>query len=106
MNSVTFDTLKFVETLTAGGVKADEAKAIATAYRDATSDQQLATKDDLKAGLGEVRAEIAEVKTDVDSRFVRMETKMAEMKYDLLKWIIGLALAQFAALISLTLKIH
>ena len=124
MGAITFDTLKFVETLTGGGLAEREAKAIATAYCDAASDQQLVTKSDLKAGLdelraelkadiAEVRAEIAEVKTDMDARFAgleprfaNIETKIAEMKFDLVKWIIGLGLAQIAVFVSLTLKAH
>ncbi|MDR0481289.1 MAG: CCDC90 family protein [Gallionellaceae bacterium] len=132
MGAVAFDTLKFVETLTSGGVKEDEAKAIATAYRDASGEQQLVTKNDLKTGLDEVRAEIAgvraelkaeiaEVKTELKAEIaeVRAELKseiasvkselkenIADVKHDLLKWIIGLALAQFAVLVGLTLKIH
>ena len=92
MGTVAFDTLKLVETLTSGGVKEGEAKAIATACRDASGEQQLVTKSDLKTGLDEVRTEL--------------KTEIASVKHDLLKWIIGLALAQFAVLVGLTLKIH
>ena len=34
-----------------------------------------------------------------------LKTKLAELKYDLLKWIIGLALGQFAVLVSILLKL-
>jgi len=34
-----------------------------------------------------------------------MQMALAEMKYDLLKWIIGLALAQFTVLIGILLKL-
>lgn len=34
----------------------------------------------------------------------RLEGKLAEMKFDLLKWIVGLALAQFGVLIGILLK--
>ena len=110
MGAVAFDTLKFVETLTSGGVKEGEAKAIATAYRDASGEQQLVTKSDLKAGLDEVRAEIAEVRAELKAEITDVKSELKEniagVKHDLLKWIIGLALAQFAVLVGLTLKIH
>jgi len=52
----------------------------------------------IKDATGE--AEIA-TKRDVD----RLEGKIAEMKFDLLKWIVGLSLAQFGVLIGILLKL-
>jgi len=80
MSTITFDTLKFVETLKKSGFDDEKAKGIAVAYQEASSDQQLVTKDHL-------------------------EIKLAEMKYDLLKWIIGLALGQVAILVGILLKL-
>lgn len=47
MSTVTFDTLKFVETLKQSGFDDEKAKGIAKAYRDAADDQGLVTKKDL-----------------------------------------------------------
>ena len=80
MSTVTFDTLKFVETLKKSGFDDEKAKGIATAYQEASDDQEVVTKEYL-------------------------EIKLVEMKYDLLKWIIGLALGQFAVLIGILLKL-
>jgi hypothetical protein len=80
MSHITFDTLKFVETLKDCGFEEKQAKGIAAAYQNASEDQELVTKQDMKMEL-------------------------AEMKYDLLKWIIGLALAQFTVLIGILLKL-
>jgi hypothetical protein len=80
MSHITFDTLKFVETLKESGIDDKQAKAIATAYQNASDDQESVTKQDMQIAL-------------------------AEMKYDLLKWIIGLALAQFTVLIGILLKL-
>ena len=80
MSHITFDTLKFVETLKEAGMEEKQAKAISTAYKNASEDQELVTKQDMSMAL-------------------------AEMKYDLLKWIIGLALAQFTVLIGILLKL-
>ena len=80
MSTVTFDTLKFVETLKKSGFDDAKAKGIAVAYQDANEDQEIVTKDVL-------------------------EMKLIEMKYDLLKWIIGLALGQFAILIGILMKL-
>ncbi|MDO8207410.1 MAG: hypothetical protein Q7T38_06270 [Gallionella sp.] len=51
MSTVTFDTLKFVKTLEASGIENNQAEAIATAYRDASNDQELVTKKDLQIEL-------------------------------------------------------
>ncbi|MCX7192381.1 MAG: DUF1640 domain-containing protein [Proteobacteria bacterium] len=55
MSTVTFDTLKFVKTLEASGIKSLEAEAIATAYRDASNDQELVTKKDLQIELAPIK---------------------------------------------------
>lgn len=79
MTTITFDTLKFVKKLEAAGIKSTEAEAIAEAQNEAFGEMikisELATKSDLMA-----------------------------MKFDLLKWIVGLALAQVGLLISIILR--
>jgi hypothetical protein len=80
MSHITFDTLKFVETLKEFGIEEKQAKGIATAYQNASDDQELATKQDMQMAL-------------------------TEIKYDLLKWMIGLDLAQFGVLIGILLKL-
>ena len=62
MSTVTFDTLKFVKTLEAGGIDAKQAEAIAAAYRDAANDQELVTKEGLKL---ELQTELAPIKTEL-----------------------------------------
>ena len=82
MSTITFDTLKFTKTLERAGVPAAQAEAIAEAFKDASGEAEVATKRDVE----------------------RIEGKLAEMKFDLLKWIVGLALAQFGVLIGILLK--
>ena len=48
----------------------------------------------------ESEAEVA-TKRDVE----HLEVRIAEMKFDLLKWIVGMSLAQFSVLIGILLKI-
>ena len=81
MGTVAFDTLKFVEKLQESGFDAKQAKGITEAYSTVFSNQQLVTNPDLEA-------------------------RLAELKYDLLKWIVGLALAQFAMLVGLMMRMH
>jgi hypothetical protein len=55
MSTVTFDTLKFVKTLEASGIEAKQAEAIASAYRDASNDQELVTKKDLQIEIAPLK---------------------------------------------------
>lgn len=91
MTSVTFDTLKFAKKLEAAGMATREAEALAEAQNDAFADMvnmsELATKKDIALSDAALRKDLA------------------EMKYDLLKWIIGLSLAQFALMIGVLLRL-
>ena len=85
MTTVTFDTLKFV-TLKAAGVPENQAEAFSEAFKDAQSDTELATKYDLK------------------ELELRLEARINEVKYDMIKWIAGMLIAQaglVAALVRL-----
>ena len=55
MSTVTFDTLKFVKTLKENGFDEKQAEAIASAYRDASADQELVTKKDLQVELAPIK---------------------------------------------------
>ena len=62
MSAVTFDTLKFVKTLEASGINEKQAEAIAAAYRDASVDQELVTKQDLQLELVPLKSDLHVVK--------------------------------------------
>lgn len=81
MSTVTFDTLKFVEILKKSGFDEEKAIGIANAYQSASDDRELVTKQDL-------------------------QIQLTEMKFEMLKWIIGLALAQFSVLIGILIKLQ
>lgn len=76
MSAVTFDTLKFVKTLEASGIDDKQAEAIATAYRDASVDQELVTKMDLQLELAPIKSEL-----------------------HMMKWMMGLILGGVVALV-------
>ena len=57
MATITFDTLKFVEKLKAGGIPDEQAKAISEAFRDASGEADLVSKKDLQIELAPIRAE-------------------------------------------------
>jgi hypothetical protein len=62
MGTVTFDTLKFVKTLEASGIDEKQAEAIAAAYRDASTDQQVVSQKDLQLELAPIKADIQVLK--------------------------------------------
>jgi len=55
MATVTFDTLKFVQTLEGAGVDREQASAIAAAVRDSHDSADLVTKKDLEIALAPMR---------------------------------------------------
>ena len=85
MTAITFDTLKFVRTLKAAGVPENQAEAFSEAFKDAQSDAEIATKHDLK------------------ELELRLEAKINEVKFDMVKWIAGMLIAQ-AGLVAALVK--
>jgi phenylalanyl-tRNA synthetase alpha subunit len=83
---VPFDTLKFVETLEAGGFTHVQAKAAAQAFADATG-EELATKSDLASTRGELKAEItatrAELKAEIAAVKAELKTEIAAVRTEL-----------------------
>ena len=108
MATVTFDTLKFVKTLKEAGISEPQAEAFSTAVRESHEAADLATKGDiadlrhemkemetgLRHEIGDVRHEISDLRKDMD-------VKLVNLKFELLKWIIGLAIAQAGLIIGL-----
>ncbi|HNA28785.1 MAG TPA: hypothetical protein PLL19_09755 [Thiobacillaceae bacterium] len=76
MTTITFDTLKFANRLKAAGVPAQQAEAEAEALADALSSFDIATRTDL-----------------------------IELKTDIIKWIVGIALAQIGLLVGILFKL-
>jgi hypothetical protein len=83
MTTITFDTLKFVETLKAHGIPEEQAKGIAEAFREATGEADLATKGDLK-----------EMRLEIDTKFEKLFGELT-----LIKWMLGILVGGVIALI-------
>ena len=82
MSSITFDTIKFSEKLIVAGVPEAQAKAEAAALSEVLEVhiKDLVTKEHL-------------------------DYKLAEIKADLIKWVVSLALAQTALLVGILFKL-
>lgn len=87
MSTTTFDTHRFATRLKDAGLNEKQAEAMIDAFKELSDGTEIATKRDL-ALLG------AEIRRD-----------QSEMKYDLLKWIIGLALTQLAFLVGVMIRL-
>ena len=88
MGTLTFDTYAYVKRLKEAGFTESQAEAQATALADA-----------LKGGAADLAT-----KADLKELELRLDARLEAMKADLLKWVIGLFIAQvglFAALVKL-----
>jgi len=81
MTAVTFDTLKFVETLQDAGVDDRAAKAISTAVRDSHEAADWVTKADLR-----------EMELRMDAKFGEKFGGL-QAEINSIKWMIGVLLA-------------
>ncbi|RPH63540.1 MAG: DUF1640 domain-containing protein [Burkholderiales bacterium] len=101
MAAVTFDTLKFVETLRAAGLPEAQARAISLAVRDAQETAELITSRDLREATAAIRADVhslrAEIQSDMQSS--RSELRALEPRLTIrLGGIVVVALGAFTAL--------
>jgi len=87
MVTVTFDTLKFIEPLKEAGVPEPQAKAFSTAVRESHEAAELTAKADLRKLEINLCHEIKE--------------SASNLKFELLKWLVGLTVAQAGLLIGL-----
>jgi len=92
MATVTFDTLKFANQLKTAGVPAGHAEAEAKALSEVfeTNLSELATKADLR-----------EVEIKIEKTELALRQEMSNLKFELLKWFTGLAIAQAGLLVGL-----
>jgi hypothetical protein len=70
-----FDTLAVAQQLAAGGVARDQAEVIAHAIRQGAEQGDHVTSDQFKAGLAEVRTEIANLDTRLSAQIAELRTE-------------------------------
>ncbi len=94
MALATFDTLEFVDTLEKAGIPEPQARAISVAFRKAHESSDIATKRD-----------IDDLRKDMDIRFANVDAKIEKTKFDLLRWMVGLFIGNFAFLVGIFWKL-
>ena len=102
MIAITFDTLKFVETLKESGFNEPQAKGMAVAIQEVQKSNldELATKGDVR----EIKSDIKELEQSTKRDFKELEqsTKrdLAEQELRLIKWVVGSALASVGIIVT------
>lgn len=98
MASMKIDTLAFANKLKDGGVSSKHAEAHAEALA-LLIDKNLATKQDIL----ELNKDLTHEIKDLESR---TDTKLSDLKAEMLKWMIGMSVAQAAVIISVLKICH
>jgi flagellar biosynthesis/type III secretory pathway protein FliH len=88
-----FDTLAVAQQLAAGGVARDQAEVIAHAIRQGAEQGDHVTSDQFKAGLAELRTEIAALDTRVSTEIAGVRTEIANLETRLVRWMVGTVIA-------------
>ena len=83
MATITFDTHKFIRTLTESGFDEKQAEGIAEAFKNASGEAELATKRDIER---------------LEAKIDRVETRLVG-ELTLVKWMMGLILGGVVALV-------
>ena len=110
--AVAFDTLKLARKLEAAGFEQKQAADTAEALAEAMATAELATKADIRETELRLEAKITAVEGRLEARIIavegkicesefRLEAKLGEVKADILKWVVGLLLAQAAVIATL-----
>lgn len=93
MSTITFDTYRFIQTLQEAGFDQKQAVAVANAFKDASGEAEFATEDD-----------IALVRQDIRELELRLKAEISDIKFDMVKWMAGMLLAQ-AGLVAALVKL-
>jgi len=113
MATVTFDALKFVETLESTGIDRKHAEAFAKAVRnsqeDALIDFAKTAQEASARAVNEVdsKTEKALIKLEakVDKLEQRLDMRIDSIRKDIIIWLGGLLIAGFVALAGLLIKL-
>lgn len=98
MAVVTFDTMAFIETLTAAGFDEKQAKGLTKALKEVAKDDHLTTKEEAKTDLTILRADLEITKRE-------LKADISNYSLTMIKWLVALILGQTALMITLLPKL-
>jgi len=116
MVTITFDSLGYAKKLEAAGFTREQAEVQADAFRiqteaqaeaiqkalskyDEASRKELATKgdvQDVRLEIQDVRLEIQDVRLEIQDVRNELKAEIADTKHEILKWMMGMLVAQTA----------
>lgn len=108
MAAIAFDTLKMVERFESAGFSIDQAKMTATVLaevigaEDASISDRFSSKQDVSQELLAIKASIERLDTTLNAK---IDKSAAEMKGELIRWVVSVGLLQMALIAGLVLKL-
>jgi len=95
MTTLTFDTLKFSNTLKAAGVPPAQAEAEAVAISEVleVNLKELVTKEDLQSTRNDLRRDIDDLRRDMEARLIQTEQRLVIKLGTLMAVSIGIVAA-------------
>jgi hypothetical protein len=104
MNAISFDTLRYVKRLQAGGFTLEQAEAHAEALSSAIS-ENLATSEDLKALELALRSDVEKLELNlragIEKLGLELRAEIRDSQMTTIKWLVPLMLGQTAILAAL-----
>ena len=98
---VAFDTLKSVDRLKGAKVPEEQARAFVEIFQEIQQGADLATKADLEQLRVATKSDLRELELRIETKIEATHTKLEATKVDMIKWVIGLLVAQTAILFTL-----
>ena len=96
MTAIAFDTLAYVKTLRDAGMEEKQAEAQAIALSAVLKDQ---------SGSVATKAEISDLKRDNELLKAEMKRDMAEVKAELVKWVVGVGILQTTLIVGILARL-
>ena len=104
MTTFVLDTLAYTETLRAGGFSEQQAATQARALAEIL-DRQMATKAEVDAHENNLRRDIELLRMEMKRDIADTNTRIAESKAELTRWVIGAGLLQTTVIIGVLMKV-
>ncbi len=104
MTTFILDTLAYSETLKAGGFSEQQAATQARALAEIL-DRQMATKAEINEHENNLRRDIRESELRLEAKLAETNTRIAEVKADLTRWVIGAGFLQTTIVVAVLMKV-
>jgi hypothetical protein len=107
MVTIIMDTYEYASKLRAGGFTEQQAEAQTRALAEIV-EKQLATKNEVAEHEQNLRRDIKEAELRLQGQIreaeLRLEARIAEARADVIKWVLGLSVAQTGLIVGLMAK--